>query len=112
MASIFNGFSYRSYNGSLPGAGDQNKRKWDITPSIPFSLDNGKTIVVRGTLPISFGTPAYLTEGNDFAEWQIHRCPGFLHPCCHRQGSGLLSIAWVIFLHWPQYKHCITGPMI
>jgi len=73
MASIFNGFSYRSYDGSLPGAGDQNKRNWDITPSIPFSLENGKTIVVRATFPISFGTPAYLTEGNDFAEWQIRK---------------------------------------
>lgn len=73
LGSVINYFEHRGYDGTLPGAGDQSRTSWLITPSIPFQLDNGKRIVLRATLPISFGTPTYITEDDDFADWHIRK---------------------------------------
>jgi len=73
LGSLFNGFEYNSYQGDLPEAGDQTKWLYTITPTIPFSLANGKNIVLRASVPISFGTPAYVTEYRDYADWLIRQ---------------------------------------
>ncbi len=73
LASIGNEFSYSTFQGSLPEAGDQHKGRYLITPSIPFKLGNGKNIVLRATIPLSFGTPTYLTEERDYADWLIRK---------------------------------------
>ena len=73
MVSFYNGFEYRSYQGTLPGAGEQTRGYYTFTPSVPFKLKNGKTLVLRAALPTSFATPAYLADGEDHAEWLIRK---------------------------------------
>ena len=73
LTSFYNGFEFRNFQGSLPQAGDQDQGYYTLTSSVPFELDNGKRIVVRASLPISFGTPTYETPEDDLGEWQIRK---------------------------------------
>jgi len=72
-ANLQNRFEFKSYQGSLPEAGDETESTYLLTPVIPFKLKSGKKIVFRATIPISFGAPTYVTEHRDYAEWLIRQ---------------------------------------
>ena len=69
LSPVLNRFDYISYQGDLPGVGDQSKFIYELTPVIPIGFSNGKKLIIRATLPISFGTPAYVTGNRDYADW-------------------------------------------
>ena len=73
LASLDNHFRFETYQGDLPGAGDRDRITYTITPTIPFALSNGKNLVVRAEIPISFGTPTYITPERDYADWLIRQ---------------------------------------
>jgi hypothetical protein len=72
-SSLLNRFEFKTYQGDLPKAGDETKSTYLLAPEIPFKLKNGKNIVLRATIPISFGTPTYVTEHRDYADWLIRQ---------------------------------------
>lgn len=59
MVSIKTDFAYRSYQGSLPGAGDESAYNANIQPTFPIPLDNGKNILLGFTIPIYGNQPIY-----------------------------------------------------
>lgn len=73
LGSVYNDFGYRTYQGDLPGANDQSKWDYVITPSIPFPLDNGKNIIFRMAIPISLGEPTYYADNEEYTEWRIRQ---------------------------------------
>jgi len=73
LFSIANDFNYSSYKGRLPDSDDETKWTYEITPSFPFSLKNGKNIVLRATIPVSFGSPTYYADDDEYPEWLIRQ---------------------------------------
>jgi hypothetical protein len=73
LASLSNSLEFTTYQGDLSGAGDQDKWYYTLTPTLPIGLSNGKKIVVRASLPISFGTPTWFTDVRDFPDWLIRQ---------------------------------------
>jgi hypothetical protein len=73
LASLSNRIEYTSYQGDLPAAGSQDKWYYTLTPTLPIGLSNGKNIVVRAALPISFGTPTWFTDVRDFPDWLMRQ---------------------------------------
>jgi hypothetical protein len=54
IMKIGNNFDYVTYDGDLPGAGDQTQLKYLFLTIFPFKLDNGNTFMVRPAIPIIF----------------------------------------------------------
>jgi hypothetical protein len=52
-------FQYFSFDGDLPRADDQDMFKLFFQPTLPFPLENGKTVWVRPGVPIVFDQPVY-----------------------------------------------------
>ena len=73
LSLLVNHFDYSSFQGDLPEAGEQSNWNYALTPVIPIGLSNGRKLILRATLPISFGTPAYVTENRDYADWLIRQ---------------------------------------
>jgi hypothetical protein len=74
IMKIGNNFDYVSYDGDLPGAGDQTQFKYLFLTIFPFKLDNGNSIMVRPAIPIIFdqglpnGAGGYDDVGTDLAD--------------------------------------------
>ncbi len=65
ISSVFrveNDFNYYSYDGSLPGAGDQGNWNILIKPHFPISLSNGKNILIRLEIPIILTEPVFVSD--------------------------------------------------
>ena len=73
LGTMINDFNYTTFQGDLPEADDQDRWEYNITPSIPFPLSNGKTIVLRFSFPINLGEPTYLADGQEYAAWRIRQ---------------------------------------
>jgi len=73
LFSVSNRFDFWSFQGSLPGAGDQRKGSWEIEPAFPFVLSGGGRIVLRARVPIRFGQPTYAANNADYADWRIRQ---------------------------------------
>lgn len=73
LGTMINDFNYTTFQGDLPESDDQDRWEYNITPSIPFPLSNGKTIVLRFTFPINLGEPTYLADGQEYAAWRIRQ---------------------------------------
>ncbi|MGW8370368.1 MAG: hypothetical protein ACWGPN_17030 [Gammaproteobacteria bacterium] len=73
MFALVNELQYASYQGYVNGAGDDLSGDFLIKPSFPFQLKNGKTLVLRGTLPINLGETTYRVKLQDFTEWRIRQ---------------------------------------
>ncbi|MBT8064062.1 MAG: hypothetical protein HKP03_10915 [Xanthomonadales bacterium] len=73
LASLDNAFRYETYQGDLLEAGSQTKGTYTITPTIPFRLSNGRNLVIRTAIPVSFATPTYVTEDREHADWLIRQ---------------------------------------
>jgi hypothetical protein len=83
LASIKSDFEYRTYQGSLPGAGDQSNMLFLVKPSVPIPLDNGKNILMRATIPIyrdmpawqvPFGHPLWIQDF-DYPDFRLRQSP-------------------------------------
>ena len=53
---------YFSFDGDLPLADDQDMVKLYFQPTLPFLLENGKTVWVRPGVPYVFDQPIYDTS--------------------------------------------------
>ncbi|MHC4266003.1 MAG: hypothetical protein ACYSUK_08730 [Planctomycetota bacterium] len=54
-------FQYFSFDGDLPRADDQDMFKLFFQPTLPFPLENGKTVWVRPGVPLVIDQPVYDT---------------------------------------------------
>ena len=63
---------YRTYQGSMPGAGDQTGLAHIFRPVIPFAHKNGKGFVFRFALPYYDDQPIYWAD-RGYAEWRIRQ---------------------------------------
>ena len=74
IMKIGNNFDYVTYDGDLPGAGDQTQLKYLFLTIFPFKLDNGNSIMVRPAIPIIFdqglpdGEGGFDDVGTDIAD--------------------------------------------
>lgn len=59
-------FQYRTFDGDLPGAGDENSSLVLYQPSFPFPLDNGATVFFRPAVPIIVDQPYFDTADGEF----------------------------------------------
>jgi hypothetical protein len=83
LRSIFNDFEYRTFDGELPGSGDQTSWIYLLTPSIPFKLANGKNILLRATIPFYLNQPVWETwvghpiweVDRSYADWLLRQSP-------------------------------------
>ncbi len=79
LSAVFNDFEYHTFQGDLNGASDQTRLNYLITPSMPFPLANGKSLVLRATFPVSFGEPTLPFQiDQDYADWRIRQFANFL----------------------------------
>ena len=62
ISYIANDFEYRTYQGDLPGAGDQSSEVYLFRPSVGIPLRNGKNILLRAALPIHLSQPKYVAD--------------------------------------------------
>jgi hypothetical protein len=63
---------YRTYQGSLPGTGDQSSWAHIFRPVIPFAQKNGKGFVFSFALPYIDDQPIYWVD-RGYAEWRIRQ---------------------------------------
>jgi hypothetical protein len=73
LFSISNEIEYLSYQGYINGASDHPRGDFVIKPSFPLQLKNGKTLVIRASIPTNFGEPSYPAFYQDFADWRIRQ---------------------------------------
>jgi hypothetical protein len=59
LSSLKFQFQYFSFDGDLPRADDQDMFKLFFQPTLPFPLENGKTVWIRPGVPIVFDQPIY-----------------------------------------------------
>jgi len=62
LASLKLQTQYFSFSGDLPAADDQDMVKLYFQPTLPFPLENGKTVWVRPGVPYVFDQPIYDTS--------------------------------------------------
>ena len=62
LTYIANDFEYRTYQGKLPGAGDQTSEVYVFRPAIGIPLSNGKNLIFRAAVPIHLSQPKYIAD--------------------------------------------------
>jgi hypothetical protein len=83
LRSIFNDFEYRTFDGDLRGSSDQTSWIYQVTPSIPIKLDNGKNLLLRATIPFYLNQPVWeiwfrdpiWEENRSYAEFLLRQSP-------------------------------------
>ncbi len=66
LASLTFKFQFRTYEGDLPNADDQNGTTLLFQPVLPFSLANGDKVIFRPAIPLQFDQPVYDADKLDF----------------------------------------------
>ena len=66
LATLTFKVQYRTYDGDLPNAGEQNNTSLVFQPSFPFAQDNGDVIFFRPAIPFQTGQPVFNTSRLDF----------------------------------------------
>ena len=61
-------FEYRTFDGDLPGADDQESLTSTFQPVFPFILPNGNNLIFRPAFPYVFGQPMFDTDAGGFNE--------------------------------------------
>jgi len=60
LASLTMNLQYTTYDGDLPGAGNQDSWSFLFQPSLPFPVgDKGRNILVRPAVPVLFDQPVF-----------------------------------------------------
>jgi len=62
LSYIGNDYEYRTNQGALPPAGEQNSATYLFRPTAGIPLNNGKNIVLRAALPVRLKQPKYLAD--------------------------------------------------
>ena len=76
LRSVAFGFELQTYQGSLPGANDQDTYRITFAPSWPIKLSNGKTLTLRGRIPIQGDAPNWKPVFYlDWAEFLLRQLP-------------------------------------
>jgi hypothetical protein len=63
----------RPMQGNLPDAGAQTTTDGIVTTSYPFVLNNGKSIILRASIPIKLDQPTYVADSGEYIEWRIRQ---------------------------------------
>jgi len=66
LASLTFKFQFRTYEGDLPNADDQNGTTLLFQPTLPFPLTNGDKVLFRPAIPLQFDQPVYNAGKLDF----------------------------------------------
>lgn len=66
MASLNFKLQFRSFEGDLPNANNQNSTTVLFQPSLPFPLENGGSILFRPAIPLLLGQPVFNANKLDF----------------------------------------------
>ena len=66
LASLTFKLQYRTYEGDLPNADDQDSKTLLFQPAFPFPLDNGDTVFFRPAIPFQFDQPVFESDELDF----------------------------------------------
>ena len=66
LASLTFKLQYRTYEGDLPNADDQDSKTLLFQPSFPFPLENGDTVFFRPAIPFQFDQPVFESDELDF----------------------------------------------
>ncbi|MEM1076516.1 MAG: hypothetical protein AAF665_17835 [Pseudomonadota bacterium] len=61
-------FEYRTFDGDLPGADDQENFTETFQPVFPFVLSNGNNVIFRPAFPQVFDQPVFDTDTGRFEE--------------------------------------------
>jgi len=78
-----NDIEFRSYEGDLPESGDQSAWIFRFTTYFPIALENGKSILLRASLPwytdqpvwvVDYGHPAWEYD-TEYADWNLRQSP-------------------------------------
>jgi hypothetical protein len=68
LASLNFKFQYRTYEGDLPTADDQDGTTLLFQPTLPFALASGDKILFRPAIPLQFDQPVFNAARLDFDE--------------------------------------------
>ncbi len=68
LASLNNNFEFKTYEGSLNNADDQQSLTYIFQPSIPFPMGNGRNLIFRPAIPLILDQPVFNSANNDFDE--------------------------------------------
>ncbi|MCP4256202.1 MAG: hypothetical protein GY774_01590 [Planctomycetes bacterium] len=66
LATLNFKLQFRSFEGDLPNASDQNGTTLLFQPAFPFPLESGDSIIFRPALPIIFDQPVFNAGKQDF----------------------------------------------
>jgi len=84
---------YRSYEGDLPNADDQDSTTVLFQPTLPFPFANGNTLWVRPAIPLNINQPVFDTGEQDFdSEFGIGDMTVDLHYGTTLEGGFLWSV--------------------
>lgn len=61
-------FEYRTFEGDLPGADDQDSFTTTFQPVFPFVLSNGNNLIFRPAFTYTFGQPSFDANSGSFKE--------------------------------------------
>lgn len=73
LFTLSSDFSFRGFQGDLPGAGDMDEFSYLLTVAWPVARDSGRQLTVRAYVPISAGTPTYVTPDREYQEFLIRQ---------------------------------------
>lgn len=62
LSYIANDFEYRTYQGKLPGAGEQSSEVYVFRPAVGIPLANGRNLLFRAAMPIHLSQPKYVAD--------------------------------------------------
>ncbi len=65
VMTLGNNFDYVTFQGNLPGAGDQDAFRYTFQSVFPFKLSNGGSVFVRPAVPVLFNEPVPAGGGFD-----------------------------------------------
>ncbi|MCP4259966.1 MAG: hypothetical protein GY774_21000 [Planctomycetes bacterium] len=66
LASLNFKLQYRTYEGDLPNADEQDGTTLLFQPTFPFPLDSGATVFFRPAIPLQFNQPVFESSKLDF----------------------------------------------
>ena len=95
VMTIGNNFEYITFQGDLPGAGDQSAVRYLFQTSFPFKLSNGGSIFFRPGIPVMFNEPVpdgkggFSSEGTDLGDTGFDLSYGITTPSGLLWGGGL-----------------------
>jgi len=78
-----NDIEFRTYQGTLPGSEDQTSWSYTLTASFPFELNNGKSVILRGSIPFNLDQAIWVVDydspiwepDTDYRDFRLRQSP-------------------------------------